>query len=124
MDFVAITMFLVLYYVRPHEWMTMARSLRFVAFTMVFAMVATLLRERKFSLSDLLKTPHDWLMLLYFLWIVGSNDNKYDTMSSVYNVFLYYLVTVQALYRMERIQRFLNWWTVMILAVAAIAVAG
>ena len=124
MDFVAITLFLILYYVRPHEWLTMARSLRFVAFTMVFAIVATLMRERKFTIKDVFQTPHDWLMLLYFLWIVGTGPGVSDTMGKVYNVFLYYVVTVQALYRLRRIQAFLNWWTVMILAVAFVAVLG
>jgi len=125
MDFGAITLFLMFYYVRPQEWIPMVSSLRLVAFSMVFALVATLMRERGFTPRDLLRTPHDWLMLLYFLWIVGSSGSARETLGKVYAFALYYVVTVQALSpNIERIQKFLNWWTVMILMVAALAVGS
>jgi hypothetical protein len=124
MDFTAVTLFLVLYYVRPHEWISAAQSLRFAAFSLAFAIVATLMRERRFSPADILRTPHDWMMLLYFAWIVLSAPSIKDTLGNTYNYFIYYVVTVQALFHIGRVQRFLNWWTVCILLVAAVALSG
>ena len=67
MDFAAIALFLVLYHLRVQEFLSIARSLRLVAFSMAFAIVATLMRERGFKLKDLVKTPHDWFMLAFLV---------------------------------------------------------
>src|SRR4051812_27151223 len=110
MDFVAITLFLFFYYVRPQDWISLVAQTHLVMVTMAFAIIATLLRERGFSLRQLFKTPHDWIMLLYFIWIVGtagSATGVIETWSAVYAYLFYYWVTVQALSSVERIQRFL-----------------
>jgi hypothetical protein len=122
MDFAAIALFLVLYHLRLQEWLSIARSLRLVAFAMVFAIVATFLRERGFKLKDLLKTPHDWFMLAFLLWTVVTGPNW--TWGQVYPLFLYYIMTVQALFRLNRLQWFLTLWAAMLIVVAGLAIAS
>lgn len=122
MDFAAIALFLVLYHLRVQEFLSIARSLRLVAFAMAFAIVATFLRERGFKLKDLLKTPHDWFMLAFLIWTVATGPNW--TWGQVYPVFLYYIMTVQALFRLNRLQWFLTVWAVMLIVVAGMAVAS
>src|SRR6476620_5626687 len=113
MDFAAIALFLVLYHLRLQEWIGMVRSLRLVAFTMVFAIVATLMRERGFKLKDMVKTPHDAFILAYLLWVLFTGPSW--TWSQIYPLFLYYFMTVQALFRLNRIQWFLTIWAIMLM---------
>lgn len=122
MDFAAIALFLVLYHLRLQEWLSIARSLRLVAFAMAFAIVATFLRDRGFKAKDLLKTPHDWFMLAFLIWTVVTGPSW--TWGQVYPVFLYYIMTVQALYRINRLQWFLTIWAGMLIVIAGLAVAS
>lgn len=122
MDFAAIALFLVLYHLRLQEWLSIARSLRLVAFAMMFAIVATLLRERGFRLKDLLRTPHDWFIFAFLAWTLVTGPTW--TWGQIYPVFLYYIMTVQALFRLNRLQWFLTLWAVMLIVVAGLAVAS
>ncbi|MDW8308671.1 MAG: O-antigen ligase family protein, partial [Verrucomicrobiales bacterium] len=124
MDFVAIIIFLILYYIRPQEWIGFVTELKPVKWSIVFALITMVFRERGFHPRDLVRTPHDWLMLAYFAWIVLSNPAIVDTFNNNYNLFVFYIVTVQALSSIRRLQAFLGWWTLMILVVAALAVAA
>ena len=122
MDFAAIALFLVMYHLRLQEWLSIARSLRLVAFAMMFAIVATLLRERGFRLKGLLVTPHDWFILAFLLWTLFTGPSW--TWGQIYPLFLYYIMTVQALFRLNRLQWFLTLWAVMLIVVAGLAVAS
>jgi hypothetical protein len=122
MDFAAIALFLVLYHLRLQEWLSIARSLRLVAFAMAFAIVATLLRERGFKPRDLLKTPHDWFILAFLLWTLLTGPSW--TWGQIYPLFLYYMMTVQALCRLNRLQWFLTLWGVLLIGIAGLAVAS
>ena len=90
MDFAAVNLFLFLYYLRPHEWISMVRSLRIAAFSLVFAIVATFLRERGFTVKDLFRTPHDWAVVTYIAWIIISSGSYFNTWQAVYAYLVYY----------------------------------
>lgn len=122
MDFAAIALFLVLYHLRLQEWLSIARSLRLVAFAMVFAIVATLLRERGFKLKELLKTPHDWFILAFLLWTLLTGPSW--TWGEIYPMFLYYLMTVQALFSLNRLQWFLTLWAAMLIFIAGLSIVS
>ena len=124
MDFVSIVLFLVIYYLRPQEWSEVLAGFRPVTFIMLFALVAMVHRDHKFSIRDLLRTPHDWMMLALFAWIIGTSPTSWETFGAVRSLLIFYVVIVQALSSTARIQRFLNWWAVMILIVVLLALAG
>ncbi len=124
MDFVSIVLFLVIYCLRPQEWSEFLAGFHPVTLIMLFALVAMVNRDRKFALRDLLRTPHDWMMLALFAWIIATSPTSWDTFGGVRSFMIFYVVIVQALSSMDRIQRFLNWWTVMVLIVAVAALAG
>ena len=124
MDLAPIILFLILYYIRPQEWIGWAASLQLIKVSIAFAIITMFSRNRGLTWKDFFKTPHDWLILAYFLWIVGSSPSSFDTLGNIYNLFVFYAITVQALSSMQRITRFLNWWMVMILIIAALGVAS
>lgn len=124
MDFAAAIAFLFLYYIRPQEWVPGVAFLHPVTVVMGLALIFMFRRMPGFSLREAVKTPHDWLMLCYFLWIVGTGTNPIAVLGEVYNLFLFYLVTVLALSNLGRIQTYLWWWTGLILMLAVLAVAS
>jgi uncharacterized membrane protein len=124
LDFAAVSLFLALYYLRPQEWISWMGPLRPVTLVMALALVATAIRPAGLSLREVLKTPHDYLMLGFFLWTVATSGNASGTLSSLHNVFLFYLVTVLALSSLSRIQLYLACWSWLIVAVAAFAVVS
>lgn len=125
MDFFSVIMFLGLYYIRPQEWSGIAAKIQPVQLSMILAIVAMVMkyRERPF-LKDLFRTPHDWIVLTYFIWVVGTAPDVKGTFFQAYSYLLFYLVTVQALANIERIQTYLHWWSFFIFAVVLLALAG
>lgn len=124
MDFAALILFLTFYYIRPHEWIMVIQPLRPVTLVMIFAIFAVMSRPGGFSRKELLRTPHDWLVVIYCLWMVFTASDMLGTFHSVYPLYLCYAVAVQALYSIERIRRFLFWWAMMIFALTAFAVSS
>jgi len=123
-DFASVILFLNLYYIRPQEWIGFVSALKPVQWSVALAMFYMVFRKRGFHWRDLLQTPHDWMMLLYFVWIVVSNPALIGTFRNSYSLFVFYIVTVQALSNARRIRTFLGWWTLMILIVAGLAVGS
>ena len=124
MDFAAIVFFLVIYYIRPQEWISIFAKMQPVKMTMLLALFSTYTRNRGLAPNDFFKTPHDWIMAAYFAWVVWASGSFVSTLLVFAKYIIFYYITVQVLSNMERIKSFLNWWTVMILAVAFLAVAS
>src|SRR5439155_20065999 len=95
-----------------------------VQLTMILALLSLITREKSVSLADLFKTPHDWMMFLFFAWVIVASPSPFDTFKSVSNLMLFYVVIIQALTTEERLSNYLFWWTIMITFIAALAVAS
>ena len=127
MDFFAVISFLALYYIRPHEWIVVVRALRPVVISIDLAILSLLLRYQGLSWRDFFKTPHDWLMIAYFIWFYLFSPTMTRTITQSWHANpmpIYYLVAVVTLTSLTRLQSFLNWWTFFIVALAAMAVAS
>lgn len=122
MDFVCVILFLILYYLRPQEWPVGLSTISFVQWTMLAGLAALQLRERGLNLRSIFRTPHDWAVLAFWLWIIISTPNsKWDTFKETANLYIFYLVIVQTLYSVERLNKFVGWWTFLICAIAGLA---
>ena len=121
MDLVTVISFLVLYYLRPQEWPIGLGDVQFVRITMLAGLASLSLRARGFSPRDLFRTPHDWAVLAFWLWIVLSSPTPWFTFKESVNLYVFYVVIVQTLYTVPRLNKFVGWWTFLIAAVAALA---
>lgn len=124
MDYFAVISFLVIYYVRPHEWIPGVNLLRPVTLSVGLGLFALFTRENGLRLKDIFKTPHDLVMLLHFIWLVYASPPWGGTIGLVYSLFVFYVMIIQTLITFERIRVFLCWWAGAIFAVAALAVAS
>lgn len=122
MDIVPVILFLVLYYLRPQEWPIGLNTLHFVQMTMLTGLASLSLRQRGFQLRDLFRTPHDWAVCAFWMWIVFSSPTPWVTFKESANLYIFYIVIVQALYTVPRLNLFVGWWTFLIVAVAGLAV--
>ena len=124
MDLTAVILFLVMYYIRPQEWSGVFAHIHFVQLVMIMALASLLFRERSLKLGDLLKTPHDWMMLFFFGWVVLSSGTPWSMFWEVLPLAVFYIVIVQTLTTVPRMKVFVGWWTFLIVAIAALAIAS
>lgn len=122
MDFLAVILFVVLYHIRPHEWIGLVRAFRPAMLAMLMGLYGTVTRPQGFRVGLFFQTPHDWLMLAYLAWIVLSSPTPIGTWKSCYSLFLYYFVIVLALSSIERLRSFFSWWCNSLLWVSAMAI--
>ncbi len=124
MDFTAVILFLMIYYIRPQEWIGAIATIRPAQLVMIFGLLALFFRDKPLRFRDLLRTPHDWAIIAFLVWLIffsfgGTVSEKWGMTRGL---LVFYIVIVQALNTMDRIERFLQWWVVMILVVSALAV--
>jgi hypothetical protein len=124
MDLFCVVLFLVMYYVRPQEWSPVFATIHFVQIVMLTALTLLFTRARGLKVADLFRTPHDWAVLAFWLWMVLTSTSPWDTFRDNANLYIFYIVIVQTLYSIPRIKVFVAWWMILIVFVAALAVAS
>ena len=124
MDLVTVILFLVLYYLRPQEWAGIFATVHFVQIIMLTGLATLFFREHGFRLKDLFRTPHDWAVFAFWLWMVVAAPQPWETFKESVNLYVFYIVIVQALRSVPRMKTFALWWTLLIVAVALLALAS
>ena len=124
MDFTSVIWFLIMYYLRPQEWIGFLSSLRPVQLIIICALVSMVMRNRGLKLKDFFETPHDWAIYIFLAWLVFSGPAPKDAWDDMNNRLIFYLVVLQALSSWERIEKFLWWWVILLFMVASLAVAS
>jgi hypothetical protein len=123
MDFVALILFLALYYVRPQEWTPNFDTLHPIQILSVLALFA-MIQTKKLRPRDLVRTPLDWLVLFYFIWTLIAGFQFRRSLSEIQSVLLFYFVAVRSLDSIPRQKTFLAWWCFFIVVIAGLSVAS
>ena len=121
MDLITVILFLVLYYIRPQEWSGAFSTIHFVQIVMLTALGTLFFRQRSLRLKDLFRTPHDWMVLGFWLWLVLSAPAPWTAFKENANLYIFYIVIVQTLYSVPRLLVFVGWWTSLVVSIAALA---
>lgn len=121
MDFAAIIAFTIVLYVRPQEIFTALAAARPAFVVLAWGGAALFMREGGVKWRDVIRTPHDWVMALYFAYIIWSSGAAWATWKEIYPFVGFYFITVLALNSMQRIYTFLYWWLGCILFIAIMA---
>jgi len=120
MDFKAVALVLLVYFIRPQDWLPGFIGVGIVSPIMLVAIASMIQRaktaERKI---DFFRTPHDWAVLLYYAYIVATSGDWYATLKSAFPLFAFYYVTVQALSDPPRLQSYLKVWMWSVFTLAA-----
>jgi len=125
MDFACIVLFLAIYYLKPQEWTSIFAQIRFAQLTMIASLATLVFRERGLKLRDFFRTPHDWAIAFFFLWVCFTyNTGFVDGFKDFLNRLIFYVAIVHTLSTWNRISRFLCWWTAFVWITALLALAG
>jgi hypothetical protein len=111
MDFFAIILLLLLYFVRVHDWVPMISGLNIVKPAMALALFGIYTRTRRAPPWKPMRTPHEWVMAAFFLWCLHIDPDPYNTAFEYVLPFTgFYFLTFNALNSEERLDRFFGWW--------------
>lgn len=116
--------FLLLYYIRPQDWMAGWAGFNVVKPLMLAWLVAWFTSRERSPMPGLLRTPHDWVILTYYAYVVWNAPDTKAALMGFLPLVVFYALTVQSLSSWERVAGYLKMWNFMLLAVAAMAVAS
>ena len=124
MELRAAIFFLFLYYIRPQDWISGMEGFNIVR-PMILAWILTLFASRdRRAATKFFVTPHDWLMLVYLVYVVWNAPDPKEAIMGFLPLVLFYGLTVQSLSRWEDVLTYLKAWNIMLLGIAGIAVAS
>jgi len=122
MEFFFAVFFLLFYFLRPQDWVPGLIGMNLIK-PIIVTWVAALFMGRSIAspLPGLLKTPHDWIILSYFLYVVWTAPDSMGAFTGFLPLVAFYFLTVQSITSWERMVSYLKWWTIALVAVAFIA---
>ena len=124
MELRAAILFLFLYYIRPQDWIEGLAGFNIMRPMIVLWAVALFNARDRSPVSGLFKTPHDWLMLAYFGYVLWNASEFQAALFGFLPLVVFYFFTVHSLSSWDRLLTYLKAWNFMLLGVAGIAVAS
>lgn len=122
MDFVGIVMFAIFLYVRPQDFISFLDTFRPAFLSLAVAGVGIFIRPGGVTLKQIIRTPQDWLVTAYFVYILFWTPGAFgDLWSNIYQYIGFYFLTVIALSNFQRIYQYLGWWCGCIMFIAIMA---
>jgi hypothetical protein len=122
MDFVGIVIFAIFLYVRPQEMFGFLEALRPAFLSLAITGLGLFIRPGGVNLKQIIRTPQDWMMAAYFIYILFWTPGSFgDLWSELYPYIGFYFLVVLALTNFERIYQYLWWWCGCVLFIAVLA---
>lgn len=124
MEFRLAVLFLFLYYIRPQDWVPGMAGFNIIR-PMIIAWVWALMSAKARSpVQGLLKTPHDWAMLAYWLWVAWTGPDIVGALTSFFSLVVFYVLTLHSLTSWDRVLGYLKAWNGMLVGVALMALGS
>lgn len=124
MEFRAAVFFLFLYYIRPQDWIAGLAGFNIMRPMILIWAVGLHGSHQRSLFPGVLRTPHDWVMLAYWCWVVWTAPDAQGAFTSFFSLVVFYALTVQSLTSWDRLLVYLKAWNYAILSLALIAVAS
>lgn len=123
MDFAATVIFLIFYFVRPHDWVPAIVGLNVIKPVIVIGLWGILTRGARTPPWRWMTTPHEWIMVCYLLYGVYADPDWYGTFMGMLPVASFYFLTSQSLITEQRLDTFFKWWAGCVTLMCIIGVA-
>lgn len=124
MEYLTALVFLLLYYIRPQDWMAGMTGMNIVRPMVVIWLAGILSSRSRPAVQGIFRTPHDWAMLAYYIYVSWTSPNMTETMKAFLPHVAFYILTVRSLTTWSRLEGYFKFWNLMLLGVAAMAVAS
>ncbi len=123
MEFTLSLIFLLLYYLRPQDWVPGLAGANLVKPIMaIWLLVLITNRSRPSTFPGILRTPHDWVMLTYFIYVTFTAPDFQTAFMGFLPGVMFYALTVQSVNGWDRAFRYLKWWNGALVGVALFGV--
>jgi hypothetical protein len=109
-DHAAICIAILLWLVRPQDWMTGFAGVGFMKYAMLAAVFGLWSRPRSEGFG-LFKSPSDYAVTAYLFWIILTTGDYFETAKEVLPFGVFYFATALSLNSLSRLRVFLNCWT-------------
>lgn len=125
MDFFAVVLVLLIYFIRPQDWVPGLIGMGIVNPVMMLAMATMVVRARNLGRPlKFLATPQDWAMLAYYAFIVWTSPDPSGALKGAFPLFAFYFVTVQALDSPARLRTYMKYWMIALVVIAGFGVGS
>lgn len=123
-DFFFVTLFLIVYYIRPQDWVSGLIGANLVKPIVLLGLLSVFNRRSNLGPRDFFKTPLDWAVLFFALYCIFTAPDTVGTFKLIAPLLSFYWVTVLALDSEEKLLRYMKWWMAMLVVVAGLAIAA
>ena len=124
MVFAAAIATLLLYFIRPQDWISFIGGVNVVRPVIALGLIGLFMRRRGSRTSGPLpffKTPHEWLMLVYLSYIVFTSPDSFNDAKEALSQGAFFFITLYAIQSSRQLQRFLRWWRWALLGIVVMA---
>lgn len=120
MEFFFAIVFLLVYYLRPQDWVPGMAGAELVRPIVALWLAAVLLgKSGRTPLSGVFRTPHDWILTAYLAYIFLFGG---ASLLEVAPMFAFYALTVQSVNSWPRLLSYLKYWTGALFLIALLGV--
>lgn len=110
MDYLAVRIAILLWLVRPQDWLSGFGGFQFMQYAMFLAIVGVYKRPQGFHFKLLLQSPADWLVISYLAWIVYTTGDLFGTSRALIPFAAFYFCTALALSTIKKLSGFISCW--------------
>jgi len=129
LDFILAVLFLVLYYVRPHEWLAPMAAFQPVTKVLALGLAVVIFkigrrvhwRPHRIA-AEFLRTPNDWALLAFTAWMLYAAVDMRSVWAEFYPLLAYYLLVRHAASTPRRMEVFMWVWLGLLLFISTMAV--
>jgi hypothetical protein len=111
-DYLAVRIAILLWLVRPQDWLSGFAGFQFMQYAMMLAIVGVYRRPEGFQLKMIRRSPADWLVIAYLGWITYTTGDWFGTARALVPFAAFYFCTALALNSIQRLYGFIACWLV------------
>jgi len=120
MEFFFAVLFLLIYNLRPQDWLPGLAGMEIVRpIVGLWLLALAAARSRPSPLVGILRTPHDWVLLIYLAYIVIWGGGS---VTGILPMLAFYFFTVQSINTWENLLSYLKFWTLALIIISAFGV--
>jgi hypothetical protein len=115
-------LFLVLYYIRPQDWVPGMAGANIIRPVIVIWAIGMTVEGLSSPLRGFFRTPHDWVMLIFYGYVVCNAPDQLGTGMGMFSLVVFYYLTTQALASWTKLLTYLRIWTWLLIIIALFGV--
>lgn len=118
LSFYLALLFLAVYYIRPQDWVPGMAGVNIVRPIMLVWFVAVFVQGSRSPIQGWFRTPHDWVMLSFFIYVAWTSPPIAGATSGMFSLVVFFYLTTQALSSWDHILGYLKAWNLFLICIA------